>query len=231
MKRFYERVTTASLDDGYAIFLDDRPIKTPKRETLVVPTEALALALAEEWDSQGKTVSIESMRLNKLANTAIDHIGRVRDEVIDDIAKYGETDLLCYRSDYPQELQDIQTSKWQPVLDWVEEATGARLKSTVGVIHLPQEETALSRIRSAVSGHDDFRLTALHMVTTLTGSVCLALALSNGFLSVDEIWDIATVDDQFQEKRWGTDPEAQESLHRRHRDLMVASRQLDLLKA
>lgn len=210
MKRFYETVGVEQRE-GETLFrvnLDTRTIKTPARHDLLIPTRALADAIADEWRAQGDEVVLASMPLTRLASGAIDRVARHRADVIDEVAAYAETDLLCYRADHPVELSKRQYDVWQPVLDWVEQRYQAKFTSTVGVVPVTQSPAALEAARAAIAAHDDMTLAALHAVTHASGSVILALALVDGHMDAPGLVAASQLDEQFQIEQWGEDAEA-----------------------
>lgn len=190
------------------VALDGRPVKTPARRTLTLPDEAFASALAAEWNAQGEEVDPPSMRLTRLANTALDRTASLRQQVIDEVAGYAQSDLLCYRADAPAELVALQEQRWQPILDWLAEVHGAPLAVTADIAPLEQEQAALLAVYTTVARHDDFALTGLHTATNLCGSVALGLALACGRIDADEAWACSLLDEHFQAERWGVDAEA-----------------------
>lgn len=213
MKRFYRAVAVASRSGalgaaGHEILLDSRPVRTPAKAPLALPTAALAERIAAEWDAQDKDIRPETMPLTQLANTAIDRVPRRRAEVVGEIAGYAGTDLVCYRASLPVELAARQGAAWQPLLDWIEARQGARLEIVEGLLPKPQPEPALAAIRAAVGAYDDFLLAALYLVTASAGSVVIALALAEGEIDPDEAFAAAHVDELFQAERWGEDAEA-----------------------
>jgi chaperone required for assembly of F1-ATPase len=212
MKRFYETVGVEQLE-GETLFrvqLDTRTIKTPARHDLRVPTRALADAIADEWRAQGDEVVLASMPLTRLASGAIDRIAVHRADVIDEVAAYAETDLLCYRADRPVALSKRQYEIWQPVLDWVEQRYQAKFATTVGVVPITQSPVALEATRAAIAAHDDMMLGALHAVAHASGSVILALALVDDHIDAPGLVAASQLDERFQIEQWGEDAEAAE---------------------
>lgn len=228
-KRFYADVTVRAQSDAFAIQLDGRQIKTPAGIVMLAPTRALADAIAAEWAGQGETLLPDTMSLTKSLNTALDRIAANRQAIVDDLAKYAGSDLLCYRADAPQELARRQAAAWDPWLAWAAERFGARLCSTDGVTHIDQEPEALRRLRTAIAAHDDFQLVALHAATTITGSAILGLAFAARALSADAAFAAAHVDETYQAELWGTDAEAEKARAARLADLKAAGRFLTLL--
>ncbi len=209
MKRFYDQVAVAASAAGFAIELDGRPIKTPKKSTFSVPAAAVAAAIAEEWRQQGDEIKPENMPLSRLANTAIDMIAGQRDAVVANLAGFGETDLLCYRADGPADLVLRQEQLWSPLVDWAASRHGARLLTTNGVTHIAQEKDALSALHRAVDDHDVMELASLNDLVTIAGSLVLGLALSDGAIDVAKAWAAARLDNEFQAEKWGRDAEAE----------------------
>ena len=228
-KRFYSNVTVGEADNGFSVLLDDRPVRTPKKLPLVVPTRALADEIAKEWAAQTEHIDPASMPLSKLAITAIDGVTGSMDEVAGDIVRFAGSDLLCYRAEAPAALAEMQALVWDPVLRWAEAQTGARFLLAEGVMPVTQSREALSRFGGLVAPFGAFALTALHVMTTLTGSAILALAVATGQLTAEEAWNAAHLDEDWQIARWGVDVEAADRRARRHAEMLAASRFLHLL--
>jgi chaperone required for assembly of F1-ATPase len=211
MKRFYKEVSIAPEGDGYSVRLDGRTVKTPGRNTLVLPTPALADAVAEEWRLQDEEVEPASMLLTKAANTAIERVVPHRGEILDELLRYGGGDLLCYRAEEAA-LAERQRLAWDPVLDWLAKRHGARLIATIGVTHVPQSGEALLALGRALAPIDPFVLTGLYGATTLTGSLALALALEDAHLDTSAAFEKAFLDERYQAEKWGRDSEAEARL-------------------
>lgn len=207
MKRFYKDVAVEAADAGYTILLDGRQVKTPGKETLLVPTAALANAVADEWCAQGEDIDTATMPITKLANTALDRVKPRMDEVASDICAFGGTDLLCYRADEPDELIERQNRVWDTYLAWAKETFGADLITTSGIMPVSQRDEALTPLVAEVAGFDAFELTALHEFTNGFGSLVLALAYMRGFTSFEALWEASLLDQLYQEEQWGTDYE------------------------
>lgn len=208
MRRVYRTVSIASTEGGFEVRLDGRPLRTPAKRALAVPTHGLAEAIAHEWAAQGEILRPSDMHLTQLANTAIDRIAADRQGVIDAVAAYGETDLLCHRAAGPATLVQRQAASWQPLLDWLAGTYGAALIVTEGVLPQPQPAEALAAIRAAVARLDDLSLTAVHHATALLGSAVLALAVHAGRLDAAAAMALSHVDEDFQSERWGEDSQA-----------------------
>lgn len=227
-RRFYSEVALDEAASGWHILLDGRAVKTPRRAELTLPTRALAEAVAEEWRIQGNELRLQDMRLTRLANTALDAVAPNAAAVTDDILAYAQRDLLCYRAEGPDRLAARQRQLWDPLLAWTLERYGAKLDTTTGIMPIDQPPESLAALRAAVAGYDVFALTALHVITTLTGSAVLALAHADGRLSLDQSWAAAHVDEDFQREAWGEDEEATQRRQARLVEMRAASEFLRL---
>jgi len=205
-KRFYARAGIAETSDGFAVTLDDKPVRTPSRHTLIAPTREIAEAIAAEWDAQKEIIDPTTMPLTRLANTVIDAVASSVEAVADDIAKYFHSDLLFYRAGHPEALAANEAAHWDPVLFWAADALGAHFILAEGVVHVRQPAQAIAAARAALPA-DPWSIAALHMVTTLTGSALLALALMRGVLDEDQVWAAAHVDEDWNIEQWGVDEE------------------------
>jgi chaperone required for assembly of F1-ATPase len=230
MKRFYKEVTaSAAADGGWAVLLDGKPVKTPQRALLKLPNLSLAEAMAEEWRGQGETIDPRSMPLTRLAFAAIDSVALDRARVAEQVLRFGKSDLLCYRAEAPPELVARQTVAWDPQLDWLAATHGARLSTGSGIAFIEQPSDALLALEQAVWKHDDFALAALHAAATITGSLALALAVAEAWLSAEDAFALATIDETFQAEKWGRDPEEEVRRARLLSDLSAAARLLRLV--
>lgn len=205
MERFYEKVAAVKADKGWGITLDGRAVKTPARRDLVVPHEILAEAIVAEWQAQVDEIDPLAMGLSRLANTALDRTAGNRLQVIDEVAGYGKSDLLCYHAADPVELVALQVEHWQPILDWLAATHQAALATTADLAPVEQDIASLRAISSAVARHDDFVLTGLHAVTAICGSVVLGLALLDQRVDVVEAWTCAILEERYQAERWGAE--------------------------
>jgi len=203
-RRFYQNATASAAADGYAVHLDDKPVRTPAGRALAAPTLGLAEALAAEWATQRDVVDPAKMPLTRLANAIIDGVADAPGPVADEIRKYLGSDLLFYRADVPRALRERQAEHWDPILVWAREALGAHFKTGDGIVYVAQPEAALRAAGSAIPA-DPWRLGALSVVTTLTGSALIALAVLHGKLSADEAWLAAHVDEDWNMEQWGRD--------------------------
>jgi chaperone required for assembly of F1-ATPase len=229
-KRFYERVETNDEAGGASLRLDGKPVRTPGKAALVLPTKALAEAVADEWRGQGERIDPATMPLTRLANSVIDGVKGREDAVKDDILSYGRSDLVCYRADGPEKLVVLQTKHWDPVVVWAKNELQAPMHLAEGVMHVAQDEASLDAITARLGAFDAWGLAALHVMTGLTGSALLALAVALGRLSPEEAWAAAHVDEDWQISQWGEDDEAKARRETRHRDFAAAARLLELLR-
>lgn len=222
-KRFYERASAGPEGEGgFPVLLDGRPVRTPARRLLAAPTQALAEALAAEWEAQRDEVDPAAMPLTRLANSIIDGVADNAGEVAAEIEKYLGTDMLFYRAGEPEGLVAKQTAHWDPVLAWAHEALGARFLLAEGVMHVAQPEASLAAVSAAIP-RDLWRLGAANIITTLTGSALIAVALSAGRLSAEAAWAAAHVDEDWQMSLWGQDEVALKRRAFRWREMQAAS--------
>jgi chaperone required for assembly of F1-ATPase len=208
MKRFYKEVAVAPADGGFAVLLDGRPVKTPARNTLILPTEKLAAAIAAEWRGQGDEVIATSMPLLRLANSVIDGVTINRDGVVDAVMRFADNDLLCYRAHQPPELVARQSAGWDPWLDWARRRHGANMTVAEGFNHVDQTSDALMALRQAAAELDPFALGALHVIASITGSLVLALAVVDGAANGAQVFHLSRIDETYQAEKWGEDAEA-----------------------
>jgi chaperone required for assembly of F1-ATPase len=230
-KRFYARVDVEDRDGGFALLLDGKPVRTPGKAQLLLPSRALAEAVAEEWRGQGERIDPATVPLTRLANSAIDGVAGREQAVIGDILAYAGSDLLCYRADGPHGLVEAQRSHWDPVIAWAKSSLGAPLVLSEGVVHVAQPQASLDRLKDRLDGCDTFSLAALHVMTALTGSALLALAVAEGQMTQEEAWEASYVDEDWQISQWGEDAEAAARRAARRHDFAAAARLLSLLKA
>ncbi|MDQ0455886.1 ATP12 family chaperone protein [Rhizobium paknamense] len=222
-KRFYAEATVSPTDAGFAVTLDGRAVKTPARNTLILPTSGAAELVAEEWRAQGEEVDPATMPVTRLTNTAIDAVSKTLEEVLEDIVRFSSSDLLCYRAEDPQELVERQSARWNPVLAWLNDTHGVKLITISGIMHQEQPAQSTSAFRRALERYGNaFQLAALHVVTTLTGSAALTLALADGFSSLEEVWALAHLDEDWTNEHWGVDEEAAARREARLREMQAA---------
>jgi chaperone required for assembly of F1-ATPase len=227
-RRFYQRVSVEAASGGFVIALDGRRLPTPMKRPLVLPRRGLAEAVAAEWECQIGRIDHSRMPLTRLANTAIDRVAPDTARIIAEIVQYAGSDLLCYRAAEPHRLALRQAERWDPLLAWAERALGARLIAVVGVVHQPQPHAALDAFRGRLEDSDAFRLTALHNLTTLTGSAVIAAALAKRHIAADAAWAAAHVDEDWQIEHWGQDDIAEARRRARRAEFDTAMRLLEL---
>jgi chaperone required for assembly of F1-ATPase len=229
MKRFWKDVTLAKAEGGWAIELDGRPVKTPAREALLVPSERLAEAIAQEWRGVGETLDPRAMPLTGTANAAIDRVEPDRAAFAAGLARYAEADLACYRSEWPPELVKRQASAWDALLAWARRRYDVDFATTSGLMHVAQPQATVERLAHEVAALDAFRLAALSPLITVGGSLIAALAVAEKALTPDQAWDAVSVDDRWQMEQWGSDAEAELALENRRSDFLAGARFLELL--
>jgi chaperone required for assembly of F1-ATPase len=209
-RRFWTAASAVPVEGGFAVHLDARPVRTPLKAPLLLPTQALAEAVASEWQAQTGKVDPETMPFTRTANSAIDKVAPQIDAVADMLADYGNSDLLCYRAGEPDDLVALQDAGWNPLLGWARDALSAPLVTTVGVIHVSQPEESLAALRRRVGGLSAFQLAAFHDLVAISGSLVLAFAVTEGRLSAEAGWSLSRIDENWQISLWGADEEAAE---------------------
>jgi chaperone required for assembly of F1-ATPase len=229
VKRFWKDVAVEREDGGWAIRLDGRPVKTPARASLVVPSERLAQAIAEEWSCVGETIDPRAMPLTGLANAAIDRVAPQRQAFAEGLARYAEADLACYRAEGPRELAARQERSWDELLAWARRRYDVDFVTTCGLIHVAQPDPTVERLAHAVAALDPFRLAGLSPLVTVGGSLVAGLAVVEKALTPEQAWDAVSIDDRWQLEQWGSDAEAEAALENRRRDFFAAARFVDLL--
>jgi chaperone required for assembly of F1-ATPase len=210
LKRFWTEASVSEAVGGYAVLLDGRGVKTPAKTSLVVPTVELARAIADEWDAQEGTIDPTTMPFTRSANAAIDKVTHQFDEVVNLLAEYGETDLLCYRADSPIELTQRQAQAWDPLLGWAKDTLGADLSPATGVMFVEQPARSLNHLKTVLLDQSAFQLTAAYDLISISGSLILGLAVCKGEISAQEAWDLSRIDEMWQIEQWGEDEEATE---------------------
>lgn len=226
MKRFWKLV---AIDADRVVRLDDRPVRTPGRAPLALPTPALAEAVAEEWRAVGETLDPRAMPLTGLANAAIDRIAPDPQAFAAGLAPYGETDLLYYRADAPVELAARQAAIWDPLLAWARDRYDVHFEVATGVMHRPQPDATIARLEEALASRDAWALAPLSPIVTITGTLVGALALAEGAVDADRLLRAASVDEDWQSEQWGEDALAAAARAGRRRDYDAAVRFLTLL--
>ena len=228
-KRFYTDVGVNEIDGGFSVTLDGRPIKTPSGKVLAVPNRAIAEAIAAEWAAQQEHIEPLTMPLTRFANSVVEGVVDRVGAVADDVANYLGTDLLFYRAGHPEALVAREAAHWDPIVFWAAEMLGAHFMLSEGVVHVRQPDQAIAAARAAFPG-DPWEVAALHVVTTLTGSALLALALAHGVRDPDQIWAAAHVDEDWNIEKWGIDEEVAHRRAAREVDFRAATQILKSLK-
>lgn len=227
-KRFWKAAEVTTGAEGFSVALDGRPVRTPAKAALILPTEAMAAAIAAEWDAQQGVLRPETMPMTRMANSAIDKVRVLQAAVVAEVAGFGASDLLCYRAEDPDELVQRQRQGWDPLLDWAATRLQAPLAQTGGIMPVAQPGASLARLTGAVQAFDAFRLTALHDLVSITGSLVLGLAIAEDRLSPDQAWALARIDEDWQAEQWGVDDEAAAQAAHRRQALLDAARFLRL---
>lgn len=223
-KRFYKAVSVERDAEGFAVRLDGRTVKTPSGRPVILPTEAAARLVADEFAAQEATVEPLTMPVTRLVNTAVDGVASDPQAVLEDILRFSSSDLVCYRAEGPDALVARQAEAWDPVLDWARSALGARFHLAEGVMHVEQPRETIGAVGIHLRQRDDiFRLAALHVITAITGSALLALALEAGALDTEAVWSAAHVDEDWNIEHWGLDAEAARRRAARKRDMSGAA--------
>jgi chaperone required for assembly of F1-ATPase len=230
VKRFYKKVTVDEAPDGFRFLLDGKPVQTPARRLLLLPTRALAEAVAEEWRAQTEEMVPATMPLTRLVNTVLDGVRVTRDEVIAATLRFGENDLLSYRAETPEELTRRQR-RWDDHLDWLARRHGARLVVTSGIGHVEQPLETMVVLSRVVSSRDDFDLAALHVLASVTGSLVLGLAVQDGQLTPEDAFALSRLDEAYQAEKWGIDPEAEARAHHLAAEMRHAAQLMSLSRA
>ena len=223
-RRFWTTASVVPAAGGFAVQLDGKPVRTPLKDSLVLPTEGLARAVAAEWLAVEGKVDPSVMPFTRMANSAIDKVARQFAAVAGMLAEYGGSDLTCYRAERPEGLVERQARGWDPLLDWTAATFAAPLHPTPGVTPRPQPEASLATLSAAVHEMTPFQLAAFHDLVALSGSLVLALAVTRGRLGAEEAWTLSRIDEIWQIEEWGEDEEAAEATARKHGDFLQADR-------
>lgn len=224
MKRFYRDAGILASAGGFTVALNGKPVRTPAKAPLTVPSRALAAAMAAEWQRQGDEVAPGALPLTRLASTALNLVAPRRAEVVAAIANYAGTDLVCYRAEHPPELVERQQRLWQPLLDWAALRYGAKLAVTAGVVPRAQPEASLAALAAVVAAHDAMALAALHLATAACGSLVIALALFKSQIDADAAFALSQLDESFEIERWGEDAEQNRQRAAVRDDIALAAR-------
>ncbi len=224
MKRFYTEVSVAAADGGWRVVLDGRPIRTAGGAAQIVPTRALAEALAAEWREQGETIDPAGFPYRDLADYAIDRVAADPAATIATLLPFAETDTLCYRAGPDDPLHARQDEAWEPLLAAAEARHGVRFARLSGILHRPQPAATLARLDEGLSAFDAFTLAAARTLASLAGSLTIALAGLEGDAVADDLWAAANLEEDWQAARWGWDGEALTRRDRRAGDFAAAMR-------
>ena len=231
MRRFWKAVEAMPAEQGWAIQLDGKPLRTPARSAFAVPTKGLAEAIAGEWDAAGEQVDPRAMPLTGLANAAIDRVAPDEQAFAAGLAKYGESDLACYRAEGPRPLVARQAERWDALLAWARRRYDVDFATTTGILHVAQPPATVERLAHAVAALDAFHLAGLSPLVTIGGSLVAGLAVLERAISPQQAWDAVSIDERWQLEQWGADAEAEAALDNRRRDFLAATRFLELLEA
>jgi chaperone required for assembly of F1-ATPase len=229
VKRFWKEVAVAPEDGGWGVRLDSRPVRTPARAPLVVPSQALAEAIADEWRGVEGEIDPRAMPLTGLANAAIDRVAPERQAFAAGLARYAEADLASYRAEGPRGLAERQEEHWDALLAWARRRYDVDFATTCGIVHVEQPGATVERLAHAIAALDPFRLAALSPLVTIGGSLVAALAVVEKAIAPEAAWDAISVDERWQLDQWGADAEAEAALANRRRDFLAAARFLELL--
>ena len=231
MRRFWTSVEVVGGENGWGVRLDGKPLRTPARMELAVPSSVLAEAIAEEWRSAADEIDPRAMPLTGLANAAIDRISLAKAQFAAGLSHYVEADLACYRSEWPPELVDRQTASWDPLLAWARRRFDVDFSTTTGLMHVPQPAATVERLAHEIAALNPYQLAGLSPLITVGGSLVAALAVFEGAISPEEGWLAVSVDDRWQLEQWGTDPDAELALKNHHADFLAGARFIELLIA
>ena len=229
MKRFWSEVAVVETPAGHAITLDGKPVRTPGRFELALPTRQLAEAIADEWRAVAGDIDPRTMPLTGLANVAIERITPDPAPFVANIAAYAESDLLCYRADTPNALVERQAAAWNPLLDWARGRYDVHFTVVTGIVHRPQPAATIARLAEAVAAVDAFTVAALTPIVTITGSLVAALALNEGAFDAERVWGACRVDHDWQTEQWGEDSLAAATTRAHRADYDAAVRMLALI--
>jgi len=231
VKKFYKVVAVRQRDGAFSVCLDERPVRTPAKNLLLLPNAALAEAIADEWRTDADEIDPTAMILTRMANSALDRVSQRRDTVIGEIAGFAETDLVCYRAAHPEALREQQERHWEPLLVWLRQSKDIDLTSTESILPLDQAPDNLDALRNVVASFDDFGLSALHTITSACGSVVLGLSTAYGRIDGITAWELSLIEETYQICEWGEDPEATKRREKLRTDITAAAKFLDLVRA
>ncbi|MBB3992728.1 chaperone required for assembly of F1-ATPase [Sulfitobacter undariae] len=230
-KRFWKEALVVPTEGGFTVELDGRGVKTPAKRALHVPTHAMAAVIAQEWSAQQDAINPNTMPATKTANAAIDKVSQQHAEVAEMLAAYGDSDLLCYRADTPEELVARQAEQWDPILEWAAEVLDAPLLTRTGVMHIPQDPVVIEKLSQRTHALDKFELAAFHDLVGMSGSLVLGFAAALDVKTADELWAISRLDELWQEEQWGEDEDATALAETKRIAFIHAKRMFDLAQA
>ena len=228
-RRTWKKTSVKKVGESFQIYLDDRALLTPKKNRLFLPTRKLAVKVAEEWDQQVDFIDPSKMGITRLVNSAIDKVKQNCDAVISDLLNYGDTDLLCYRTESPKELVLKQHKYWDPILVWAKKELSIDLKTTCGITYIAQDSNQIKRIAEEITTYDFFTLTGFYDLVTISGSILVAFSLYHGQISTDHAIDISFLDEDWQREKWGLDEESTLNRNNKSVDLKTAYKFVTLL--
>ena len=229
MKRFYKKVEVSSTHEGFLITLDTKALLSPGKSKLVLPTKALADAIADEWGNQATNIIPSTMPFMTLSATAIDRVRPKPNDTIDEILNFLQTDLLCYRAEEPEALVLEQDQLWKPLLDWCEGLLGSAFNVTSGIMPVMQTPKLISSAQKILESYNEFELLGLHQFTSISGSAVIGLSLLEHQIELEAACQAAFVDDYFQINNWGEDAEASLRIANRRREMLEIKEFLKLV--
>lgn len=221
-KRFWKEAAVVQTDDGYKVTLDGHPVRTPSKSALIIRYHSIAEQIADEWMAQEEEVDPTTMPATRMVNSVIDKVSVNADAIVEMLSEYAGTDLLCYRATTPQSLIAEQARVWDPLLQWSADAMNAPLNFTSGVMFMAQEEVSVDVYRQKLKSLNHYQLAGVHDLISISGSMVIAFALISNHISLEQAWIAATIDEAWQEKQWGADDEAQETLAKKRVDFEFA---------
>jgi chaperone required for assembly of F1-ATPase len=229
MRRFWEEARAVERDGAWGVELDGKPLRTPARHPLTVPTKSLAEAISAEWNGVEEKIDPGALPLTGLANAAVDRVAPDKEAFAQGLARYAQADLACYRAEGPSALVDRQAEHWDVLLGWGRRRFDVDFRTTSGIVHVDQPAATIDQLSHAVAALNPFSLAGLSPLVTISGSLLAALGVLEGALTPDQAWEAVTVEDRWQLEKWGGDAEAEAALDNRRRDFMAAARFLELL--
>lgn len=223
-KKFWKDVHVVQSESGFGISLDDKPLRTPAKNSLVVPTEELATYVADEWLTISDEIDPTRLRFTKLCNASIDSMPEKFDAVVEMLADYTDTDLLCYRAESPEGLALRQSSYWDPLLEWVDQNHGLKLVQTTGIIPVKQPSGSREGIKIWLEQLNMFEMMACHDLTIMSGSIIICRAVCDGFLNASQAWEASRIDEDWQAEVWGADEDAEKAANAKFEDFSAATK-------